>query len=58
MVDSDATKQFQLIYSVASLNVFAFAMILQQKAGFTIGYIYIIVFQVLGILSLHFKGEI
>lgn len=57
MVDSTAATQFQVIYSIASLNVFLFAMILQQKAGFTMGYFYIIVFQILGILSMHFVGE-
>jgi hypothetical protein len=47
---------FQAVYSVASLNVFLFAFIL-QKYGFTSGYVYIIVFQVIGILSMHYEGD-
>lgn len=47
---------FQAVYSVASLNVFLFAFIL-QKYGFTAGYLYIIVFQVLGILCMHYTGD-
>jgi hypothetical protein len=47
---------FQAVYSVASLNVFLFAMVI-QKYGFTIAYVYIIVFQVLGILSMYYSGD-
>jgi len=52
IVNSEATNNFSVVYSIASLNVFVFAMVL-QKLGFTVGYVYIIVFQVLGILSMH-----
>eukprot|EP00801_Mesodinium_rubrum_P002598 Mrub_02598.p1 GENE.Mrub_02598~~Mrub_02598.p1 ORF type:complete len:442 (+),score=152.90 Mrub_02598:285-1610(+) len=56
LVGSNAPQNFSVVYTVASLNVFLFAMVL-QKFGFTVGYIYIIVFGVLGHLTMHYPGE-